>query len=96
MTVTRFYYRRIDDKGGERDIGHISPYHIDRCRMQVLYDKIGALRPRELVKQGYHVEHVMTLMLWRLEYYLLSQNHRWGVLSLDTLHPPILMSSGNH
>jgi hypothetical protein len=59
--------------------------------MQVLYDKIGAIRPREVVKQGYHVEHVMTLMLWRLEYYLLSQNHRWGVLSLDTLHPPAIM-----
>jgi hypothetical protein len=56
--------------------------------MQVLYDKIGAIRPREVVKQGYHVEHVMTLMLWRLEYYLLSQNHRWGVLSLGTLYPP--------
>jgi hypothetical protein len=68
-------------------ISHIARCHVDRCRMQVLYDKIGAIRPRELVKQGYHVEHVMTLMLWRLEYYLLSQSHRWG----HTLHPPTLM-----
>lgn len=47
-----------------------------RDRRQVLYDKVGAIHHREITRQGYRVEHIRTLMLWRLEYFLLMHERR--------------------